>query len=255
MILTYSLPNTAGEENKHNHPHYSSPTIAFIGRAGTGKTHNNGFRSFEVTCCVYNAEDKANPHQFVVRCFFDSSGRWLKYPAPSPGSLVYIVGAWIGKFAVEGKEGQFQPAILATGAYSNLTSNIRASIYSPARLALLGCTPTKEIPKFAPHGYSSPTPLPPSTPRSLSRTFNAPESPTQHRSVKLEYSDLGRETMSDSETESCDTLPQSTSIDNNHTDNSPSLQGRVLGAAAVQRHTYISVHDNTEAGSRKRRRV
>jgi hypothetical protein len=257
MILASSLPNTADTEDKKNHPHYTAPVMTFIGHTGAAKTHASGHRSFEVTCIVYNSDNRQQPHEFAVRCFLEKGPRWDNYPTPHRGSLVYICGTWIGRFAVDAASKKpFQPAILVTGGIKSLGERgvpIALTATDPA-------TPSRErpIPRFAPLGYSSPPPLRPLTPMTPSLSLNAAGPSAQQSSLRVEDWDVRRDTASDSDTDSYQTLPMDNSRDRDSIISVPSSRGPshggVLGAAIKEEHIDMAA-DESPLGLRKRRRV
>jgi hypothetical protein len=228
--------------------------MTFIGHTGAAKTHASGHRSFEVTCIVYNSDNRLQPHEFAVRCFLEKGPRWDNYPTPHRGSLIYICGTWIGRFAVNAAGRKpFQPAILVTGGIKSLGER-------GAPIALTANNPVtpsrvRPIPRFAPPGYSSPTPLPPMTP---SPSLNAAGSSAQQSSLRVEDWDLRRDAASDSDTDSYQTLPMDNSRDRDSIINvpsqGPSFQSGVLGAAIKEEHIEMAA-DESPLGSRKRRRV
>jgi len=201
-----------------------------MGHVGSGREHSSGFRSFEVTCSTYNVDNSSLPRQFVVRCFFDHSPRWKAYAIPRRGSLVHAVGAWVGRYALEGEAGQFQPAILVTGGFRSLASSAVPDTDPTTP------SPKKGIPKFAPPGYLGPKAL-------LSST---PTTPSQGR-------------PSDSGAESHQTPLRTNSVDDGGISDTPTFQDGVLGSAAIGEHAptaaaAAAAASESPVGSRKRRR-
>ena len=258
MILASSLPNTADTEGGGNRPSYTAPVMTFIGHTGAAKTHASGHRSFEVTCIVYNSDNRLQPHEFSVRCFLEKGPRWDNYPTPHQDSLIYICGTWIGRFAVDAAVRKpFQPAILVTGGIKSLGE--RAVPVALTATGPVTPSPVRPIPRFAPPGYSSPTPLPPSlTPMTPSLSLSAAGSSAQQNSLRIEDWDLRRDAASDSDTDSYQTLPMDNSRDRDSIisfpAHGPSFQGGVLGAAIKEEHIEMAA-DESPLGSRKRRRV
>jgi hypothetical protein len=251
VVLALSLPNTAGDDNIHNQPKYTPPMITLMGHVGTGKEHSSGFRSFEVTCSTYNVDDSSQPRQFAVRCFFDYSPRWKAYTIPRCGSLVHAIGAWVGRYALEGERGQFQPAILVTGGFKSLANGPATdggTIADPATPS-----PKKAIPRFAPPGYSGLRPLPSSTPVTPSQCQPLPRPLAQGTPVMAELLGASLEISIDSGEESYQTLPKANSVDNDSTNDTPSFRDGVLGSAKVEEHATVSPSEG-RVGSRKRRR-
>jgi hypothetical protein len=226
--------------------------ITLMGHVGIGKEHSSGFRSFEVTCSTYNVDDSSQPRQFVVRCFFDYSPRWKAYTIPRRGSLVHIIGAWVGRYTLEGEVGQFQPAILVMGGFKSLASGLAidgGTIADPTTPS-----PKKAIPRFAPPGYSGPKPLPSSTPMTPSQSQPLPRPLAQGTPIKAEPPDASVEISSDSGAESYQTPPKTNSLDNDGTNDIPSFRDGVLGGAKIEEHATTIISES-QVGSRKRRRA
>jgi hypothetical protein len=223
--------------------------ITLMGHVGTGKEHSSGFRSFEVTCSTYNADDSSRPRQFVVRCFFDYSPRWKAYTIPRRGSLIHAIGAWVGRYTLEGEVGQFQPAILVTGGFKSLASGTATdgvTIADPTTPS-----PKKAIPRVSPPGYSGPNPLPSSTPVTPSQCLPRPLA--QATPIKTEIPDASTEISSNSGAESHQTLTRTNSVGDDGTIDTPSFRDGVLGSAVIEEHAAVIASEN-QAGSRKRRR-
>lgn len=253
MLLALSLPNTAGDDNMHNHPKYTPPMITLMGYVGAGKEHSSGFRSFEVACSAYNTDNSSQPRQFTVRCFFDFSPRWKAYAIPRRGTVVHVVGAWVGRYALEGETSQFQPAILVMGGFKTLGGD--AAIDSSATTSPTTSSPRRAIPRFAPPGYSGPKPLPPLTPMTPSRSQTTPRPSIEHTPIKTHALDAGKESSSDSGVESHQTLSSTNVIDDNDgLNDTPSFQDGVLGSAMIKENPIAAVATRSYRGSRKRRR-
>ena len=225
--------------------------ITLMGHVGTGKEHSSGFRSFEVTCSTYNVDDSSQPRQFAVRCFFDYSPRWKAYTIPRRGSLVHAIGAWVGRYALEGVGDQFQPAILVTGGFKSLASGPATdggTTTDPATPS-----PKKAIPRFAPPGYSGLRPLPSSTLVTPSQRQPLPQPLAQGTPVKAELLNASLEISSDSGVESYQTLLKTNSVDDDSTNDTPSFRDGVLGSAKIEEYATVGPR-GSPVGSRKRRR-
>src|SRR4051794_14092662 len=159
-----------------------------MGFTGASLTHGNNFRSFDVTCSVYNIDNKEQ-QDFVIYCFFDNNRRWKNYTLPSQGALVHVVGRLVGSSNLSSND--FCPALIITG-YKSLSGVVSTS--STPSLSPLSAKSTS---KLAPPGYTKP-----------STTVRAPTTPSHAQKVLSGKATKKRKVVDDeSEDESFQTLP------------------------------------------------
>ena len=136
----------------------------------------------------------------MVRCFFDNGPRWKSYSIPRQGALVHAVGPLVGKFSIG--HHTIRPAILLSGykALGGVTAIDTA-------IGLAPTTPSSGKPtsKLAPPGYTKPTAVAPWSPETPSHP-QVTQTPSTTASKARLVTDINKETTSESEGESLQTL-------------------------------------------------